>query len=32
MARVEMASYIHDLVVYLRDSYHPPGPVRLTWP
>jgi two-component sensor histidine kinase len=23
-----MASYIHDLVVYLRDSYHPPGPVR----
>ena len=28
IARVEMASYIHDLVVYLRDSYHPPGPVR----
>jgi two-component sensor histidine kinase len=28
MARVEMASYIHDLVVYLRDAYHPPGPVR----
>ena len=28
VARVEMASYINDLIVYLRDSYQLHGPVR----
>jgi two-component sensor histidine kinase len=26
VARVDMAAYLRDLVVYLRDSYQPPGP------
>jgi two-component sensor histidine kinase len=28
LARVEMASYINDLIVYLRDAYQPHGLVR----